>query len=131
MTTRGADGGAKSRPTVTFKQLMAMLPFPHDVQSRPDYAMGENIGDFILSQLMEEAIPAWIRGAEYVVVDDLPLEETPENEYRRICEAIIAHPFFENMEVTYTISEPEHYPDSDSDTDSPSGQHATFTLRWG
>jgi len=130
MTTRGADGGAKSRPTVTFKQLMAMLPFPHDVQSRPDYVEGENWKDFILSQLMEEAIPAWIHGKKYVVVDDLPLEGTPENEYRSICEAVIAHPFFENMEVTYTISDPDPYP-PDSDSDCPPDRDATFTLRWG
>jgi len=126
MATRGDDGGAKSRPSGTFTNMMGMLPFKRGVALSSDPST--SVLDRLMSIICREAAIQFIDGCKFVCIQDIPLEHTPgnisEREFRECADAIVAHPFFEGVTVSYQIKDINTHPGS------PRNLWADFEIRW-
>jgi hypothetical protein len=68
----------------------------------------------------------YVDGKEFanIVEDGIPLGDTPEHEFRKDADAVMDHPFFEGVTVSYQIRDINKHPGS------PRNLWADFQVRW-
>jgi hypothetical protein len=124
MATRGDDGGAKSRPSGTLKNMMDMLPFEPGVIESYDSDLSISDSARLLAIVCRETIVHFIDGKKFVDITGIPLEHASEREFREHAAAVVAHPFFEDVTVSYEIVDINTHPGS------PRNLWADFKVRW-